>query len=83
MTSHTEQDLANAQERILRQFETISEPSQNGSDEQADLFCKACLDLEVEQVRRARMQFGQGVNASVAVLRTIGDLRYSNAVHQA
>ena len=82
MTSHAEQDLANAQARILQQFETITEAPQHSQDEQADLFCKACLDLEVEQVRRARMQFGQGVNASVTVLRTIGEHHYDCYTHE-
>ena len=37
------------------------------------MYCKACLDNEIQSVRRAREEFGQGMNASVDVLRSIGE----------
>lgn len=36
------------------------------------MYCKGCLDNEIQSVRRAREEFGQGMNASVDVLRSIG-----------
>lgn len=37
-------------------------------------YCSACLRAEMGSVRRAREEFGQGLNVSEAVLQTIGKL---------
>ena len=38
----------------------------------ARMYCTACLENEIKAVREARQQFGQGTNASLEVLTSIG-----------